>query len=86
MLHESTSRSEVTLRSEDLNLLQRFLEAWCEEHHVDLKDDRAAEVASALIDWYRSGMTDRDMLKSDPPQLPPKPETIQHLLRRLSEH
>ncbi|MFN7026904.1 MAG: hypothetical protein ACK4QP_20780 [Pseudorhizobium sp.] len=86
MLHENSSRSEVTLKSDDLNLLQRFLEAWCEEHHVDLKDDRAAEVASALIDWYRSGMTDRDMLKSNPPLLPSKPDTIQHLLRRLSEN
>jgi hypothetical protein len=85
MLHRNSTRSEVTLKSDDLELLQRFLEAWCEEHHVDLRDDRAAEVASALIDWYRSGMTDRDLLKCDPPILSPKPENIRHLLRRLSE-
>jgi hypothetical protein len=83
MLNKGTTNSEVALKSDDLELLQRFLDAWCEEHHVDHSDDRAIEVASALIDWYKSGMTDRDLLKSNPPALSPKPE-MQLLLKRLS--
>lgn len=84
MLNKGSAHSEIALKSDDLELLQRFLEAWCEEHHVDITDDRAAEIASSLIDWYTSGMTDRDMLKLDSFVRSPKSPRIQLLMQQLS--
>ncbi|HEX5934330.1 MAG TPA: hypothetical protein VFY63_09220 [Pseudorhizobium sp.] len=76
--------SGVALGSDDLELLQRFLDAWCEEHRVDASDEQAAEVASALFDWYMSENANRALLKADPLEMPPKPAKIQLLLRQLA--
>jgi len=48
---QSPSYSTVPLSSDDLEEVNRFLNAWCEENGVDKTDGRAQEVASALIEW-----------------------------------
>ena len=85
MLQRYAKQSAVPLGPDDLELLQRFLEAWCDENAVDLTDESAADVASALIDWYQFDLKDRNLLKSEPSDLPPKHSRIQRLLRRLDE-
>ena len=66
-------------------MLQRFLEAWCEENGVDIRDDSAADVAAALIDWYRFDLGDRNLLKPEPPEVPPEPKNLRRLLRQLGD-
>jgi len=85
MLQRYAKQSAVLLGPDDLDLLQKFLEAWCEENAVDLTDESAADVASALIDWYQFDLTERNLLKSEPADLPSKPSRIQQLLRRLDD-
>ena len=77
--------SQQTLSSEDLDLLQTFLEAWCLENSVDMKSEAAIEVAIGLIDWYQSGMTDRSQLKAMIAENPPLPASLQTLIEQLAD-
>ncbi|WP_284778191.1 hypothetical protein [Agrobacterium sp. lyk4-40-TYG-31] len=71
------------LSSDDLEEIDRFHTAWCEENNIEKTDDRATEVASALIDWYSTSPSYRQRTKLDhPPELPVS-ETIETLLERL---
>ncbi|WP_275786188.1 hypothetical protein [Pararhizobium gei] len=54
----------AALEAEDLNLLQSFLEAWCEENAADIRSEAASEVAAGLIAWYQSGVSDRIRLQA----------------------
>ncbi len=82
MLERYATASAVPLGPDDLELLQRFLEAWCEENNVDVTDESAADVASALIDWYRFDVGDRNLLKPRPDGSPESAK-LRQLLRQL---
>jgi hypothetical protein len=85
MLHRNEFPSTVPLKSDDLELLQRFLEAWCEENHVDMTNEAAVNVASALIEWYQFELSDRNMLKPQPSKNLPDSPRLQLLLQQLKE-
>lgn len=75
--------SNQILSSEDLALLQTFLEAWCDENSVDINDDAAQDVATGLIHWYLDGLSDKSRFREtigDSATLPP---ALQALLEKL---
>lgn len=82
MLRENNS-SNVALGSDDLELLERFLEAWCEENGVDKTSTKAQNIASGLFDWYQFDLSDRTNLKSGPPAPLPESKELENLLRKL---
>jgi hypothetical protein len=82
---QDTTSSAVVLGSDDLETLQRFLEAWCEENGVDQSSEKAADVASALFNWYQFELGDRNLLKTRPPEHLPESSELKHLLRRLAD-
>ncbi len=85
MLQEHDNVQTAPLAPDDLILLRKFLEAWCDEHAVDLTDEAAADTASALISWYQSDASGRSLLKSGSIVAPPESPRIQLLLQRLKQ-
>ena len=79
----SSSYSTVPLSSEDLEEIDRFLKAWCEENGVDRNNERAQEVASALIDWYSTSPSYRQKSKLEHAPQVPESDHIAGLLSRL---
>lgn len=75
--------STAALAPEDLEVLQTFLQAWCEENNAEITDKAAVEVASGLIDWYLFALGDRSLLKPPPIKLASEPAELQRLLRKL---
>ncbi len=75
--------SNIVLGSDDLELLQRFLEAWCEENGVGPESEEAQAIASGLMNWYQFELADRTNLKSGPPTPLPESEELETLLRKL---
>lgn len=71
------------LSSHDLHEIDRFHTAWCEENHVSKTDERAVEVASALIDWYVKSPSYRQRAKLDHPPDVPVSQEIETLLQDL---
>lgn len=82
MIEEQVS-SRIVLGSDDLELLQRFLEAWCEENGVDPQSERAQSIASGLFNWYQFELGDRNLIKSEPPQPLPESVELKRLLQQL---
>jgi hypothetical protein len=85
MLERNPFPSTAPLGPDDLELLRKFLEAWCDENSVDVANPAAADVASALIDWYQSELGDRTLLKSGPSRVVPDSPKLQQLLRQLND-
>ncbi len=85
MLQQNLFPSTVPLAPDDLKLLQRFLEAWCEENGVDMTAGSAADIASALIDWYQFKVHDRSILKFEPEATDPASDRLQQLVRQLDK-
>lgn len=77
--------SDIVLAPDDLELLEKFLEAWCAENSVDVADKSAADIASALIDWYQHALNDRNLMKAEPPKPLREAPEIDILLRQLDE-
>ncbi len=75
--------SQLPLESDDLDLLHRFLEAWCAENNADIHSDEAHDVAAGLIAWYQSGVTDRVQLRNMFKCDHSLPERIDLLMREL---
>ena len=50
------------LSSDDLNLLQRVLKAWCSEQAVDIEDPQASRIAIELFDWHQFGLRSEEEL------------------------
>ncbi|NTE88044.1 hypothetical protein [Agrobacterium rubi] len=73
------------LSSDDLEEINRFHVAWCEENNVEKTDPRAIEVASALISWYSTSPAYRQRAKLDHPPELPNSQHIETLLERLRE-
>ncbi|XUY29615.1 hypothetical protein RMR21_021715 [Agrobacterium sp. rho-8.1] len=71
------------LSSVDLEEINRFHTAWCEENNVEKSDPRAIEVAAALIDWYSTSPAYRQSAKLDHPPEVPSSQQIDTLLERL---
>ncbi|AYD01356.1 hypothetical protein [Neorhizobium sp. NCHU2750] len=84
MLQDYASAKRV-LGSDDLELLQRFLDAWCEENGVEPDSDKAQAIASGLFNWYEFELRDPDNLKMDPPEPLPESDKIRKLMRQLAE-
>lgn len=84
MLQDYASTKRV-LGSDDLELLQRFLDAWCEENGVEPESDRAQAIASGLFNWYEFELRDPDHLKMDPPEPLPESDEIRKLMRQLAD-
>ncbi|TWF54210.1 hypothetical protein FHW37_10373 [Neorhizobium alkalisoli] len=85
MHQQQIMSSDVALTPDDLELLEKFLEAWCVENSVDMADNSAADIAAALIDWYQHALNDRNLMKGEPPELPREAPEIDILLRQLSD-
>ncbi|MGF9692833.1 hypothetical protein AAIH46_08445 [Rhizobium sp. 0TCS1.26] len=77
-----SSTSSKVLSSEDLEEIERFHSAWCEENGVEKSDERALEVASALIDWYSADTRYRSS-SNQAPALPVS-EKIKALLLQIT--
>lgn len=82
MFREDIS-SHVALASDDLELLEKFLDAWCEENGVDKTSAKAENIASGLVDWYQFDLADRTNLKSGPPTPLPESKELENLLKKL---
>jgi hypothetical protein len=76
--------SQTALETSDLDMLRRFLEAWCEENDVDIAGEQASEVAAGLIAWYQSDLTDRAAFRTAFETSQPLPRELDSLLGRLS--
>jgi hypothetical protein len=83
MLQDNTS-STIVLGSDDLELLQKFLEAWCEENDVDPNSEQAQFIASSLFNWYQFELADRALMKTEPPEELPESTEIKQLMRQLA--
>lgn len=84
MFQQSETPSKASLSPDDLEVLEKFLVAWCEENGVDRSDSAAKDIASALIAWYQQDPKYRSRIqleKSD--DLPVSPE-IEILLRKIT--
>ncbi len=77
-------QEQMALETSDLAMLRHFLEAWCEENNVDIAGEAASEVATGLIAWYKSDMTDRAAFRAAFETSQPLPPELNVLLRRLS--
>ncbi len=84
MSQELESPSQAPLAPDDLELLERFLVAWCEENGVDRTDQAAADVASALIGWYRLDPKFGNRLKPGPDEDMSDSPQIRILLRQMT--
>jgi hypothetical protein len=82
---DCSTLSLSVLSSDDLEEIDRFHTAWCEENHVEKIDPRAVEVATALIDWYSSSPSYRLRTKLDHPPDVPNSQQIDILLERLKQ-
>lgn len=80
----SNSVSSTVLSSDDLEEIDRFHTAWCEENGVDKDDAEALDVASGLIDWYASDTKYRARTKLDHEPALPESEQIKSLLMRIT--
>lgn len=77
-------QAQFALETADLAMLRRFLEAWCEENHADIGGQAASEVATGLIAWYQSDLTDRAAFRTAFEASQPLPSELDMLLSRLS--
>lgn len=84
MIQQGEAPAQPPLAPDDLELLEKFLVAWCEENGVDRRDEAAADVASALIDWYRLDPKFGKRLKPTPDEDLPKSPEIQILLQKMA--
>jgi len=84
MLENAWTPSKELLSPGDLEVLETFLAAWCEENRVHRNDAAAEDIASALIHWYQRDPRSRSRvhLKSMD-ELPLSPE-IETLLRQIT--
>ena len=74
----------TVLSSDDLEEIDRFHTAWCEENGVDKNDAEALDVASGLIDWYASDTKYRTRAKLDQAPSLPESERIKSLLMQIT--
>ena len=74
----------TVLSSEDLEEIDRFHTAWCEENGVEKTDAKALDVASGLIDWYASDTKYRARAKLDHAPALPESEQIKSLLMKIT--
>ncbi len=75
---------QTALEPSDLDMLRRFLEAWCEENHVSIAGEEARQVAVGLIAWYQSDLTDRSEFRKAFETSLPLPRELNTLLGRLA--
>ena len=84
MLPQPHPPAIAALSPDDLELLEKFLLAWCEENGVDRSDEAAVDIASSLIDWFRLDSKARSRIQlSQRDDLPASPE-IELLLRQIA--
>jgi len=84
-MFEDNSSAKRVLATDDLELLQRFLDAWCEENGVRPDSEKAQAIASGLFNWYEFELRDPDNLKMAPAEPLPDSAKIRQLMRQLAE-
>lgn len=84
MLQQSETPAKASLSPDDLELLERFLLAWCEENGVDRTDAAALEIASSLIDWFRLDQKARSRIQIEQQDDLAASPQIEHLLRQIT--
>lgn len=64
MLNDHVAKLNVSIHPEELEMLQRVLDHVCETRRLDARSQRAASVASMLIDLFQHGIRSERQLKS----------------------
>jgi hypothetical protein len=52
------------IQSDDVDMLQAVLKAWCAEKSLEMKSPEAQVAARSLVDWYEFGIKDAAELKT----------------------
>ncbi|MCJ8056991.1 hypothetical protein GB928_025745 [Shinella curvata] len=65
-------------------MLEKILNAWCEENGAARSSVAAQKIASALVAWYEQDATARSRAQFENADAQPSPE-IERLLRRINE-
>ncbi|WP_421591098.1 hypothetical protein [Shinella sp. M27] len=84
MLDPSETPLKVPLSPDDLDVLEGYLCAWCEENGVERTDAAAKNIASALISWYEQDAKSRSRVQLDQTDEPPMSSEIEALLRQIT--
>ncbi|MDR6820810.1 hypothetical protein J2X76_006010 [Neorhizobium sp. 2083] len=84
MLPQSETPSKAAITPDDLEVLEKFLDAWCEENGVDKSDDAAKDVASALIALYQEDPKYRSRIQLESSDALPVSREIEILLRKIT--
>lgn len=84
MFQQPDTLKKAPLSPDDLEVLDKFLEAWCEENGVDRTDSAAQDVASSLIAWYQDDQKYRSRVQfKSADELPIAPDILA-LLKQIS--
>jgi hypothetical protein len=84
MFQQSETPSKAPLSPDDLEVLEKFLDAWCEENGVDRSDAAAKDIASALIAWYQEDPKYRSRIQLEKSDELPVSREIEILLRKIT--
>ncbi|WP_105428329.1 MULTISPECIES: hypothetical protein [Neorhizobium] len=84
MLKQADTSSKTPLSPDDLEVLEEFLKAWCEENGADRSDEAAKDVASALIAWYQEDSKYRRRVQLKNTDDIPLSREIEILLRKIT--
>jgi len=84
MFQQPDTSKKAPLSPDDLEVLDKFLEAWCEENGVDRTDSAAQDVASSLIAWYQEDQKYRSRVQLKSPDEMPIAPDILALLKQIS--
>lgn len=84
MFQQSDTPSKASLSPEDLGVLDKFLDAWCEENGVARTDAAAKDVASSLIAWYQEDPRYRSRVHLEQSDDLPITPDILALLKQIS--
>lgn len=84
MFEQSDMPSKAPLSPDDLEVLDKFLDAWCEENGVARTDAAAKDVASSLIAWYQEDPKYRSRIQLEKSEDMPIAPDILALLKQMS--
>jgi len=84
-MSDSTEKQpKPPLSPTDLEILEKFLDAWCQENGVDRADATAEEIASSLIAWYQADAKRWSLEHFGETAEPAIPPEIEELLRKIT--
>lgn len=62
-MFQGIGRTKSGFQPNDLIMLQRLLDDWCEKRGCKNDDSRGQEAARELIIWFEQGVTKEDQLR-----------------------